>query len=214
MSRPRRLLVAACVVGGGLLAAAPGAAAGGLRWKPCGDAGAPCATETVPRDYDHPNGDKLHIQVAKAPATGKKIGSLFFNFRGPGAPAAPYVEAYGSDLFPPALTSRFDIIGMDPRGTGEPGGENSVWCDANAEREGIYSEPFTTPFNLDAGALFRKDQRYIRRCLDKSSRKVLGHTSTADVARDMDRIRDAVNDPKLTYLGFSYGTFLGATYAS
>src|SRR3954447_3586174 len=210
-----RLLACLCTAGAALLACAPGASAkSGLDWKPCGDAGAQCATETVPRDYDHPNGDKLHIQVAKAPATGKKIGSLFFNFGGPGAPAAPYVEAYGSDLFPPALPSRFDIIGRAPRGTGEPGGENSVWCDANAEQESIYSEPFPTPFNLDAGALISKDRHYINRCLAKSSHKVLGHTSTADVARDMDFTRQAVGDAKMTYLGFSYGTFLGATYAS
>jgi pimeloyl-ACP methyl ester carboxylesterase len=218
MSRPRRLLVAACILGGGLLAAAPGAAAAGLNWKPCAfaDAGSQCATASVPRDYDHPNGEKLHIQVAKSPATGpgKRIGSLFFNFGGPGAFAAPYVEFAGHDIFP-VLNQRFDIVGMDPRGTDiDLDGENSVDCQTNPETLGIYSEPFTTPFNLDAGALIRKDRRYIRACLANSSRKVLGHTSTADVARDMDRMRQAVGDDKLTYLGFSYGTFLGATYAS
>jgi pimeloyl-ACP methyl ester carboxylesterase len=213
----RRLLACLCTAAAVMLATAPGAAAkSGLNWKPCGDAGAQCATASVPRDYDHSNGDKLHIQVAKSPATGpgKRIGSLFFNFGGPGAFAAPYVEAYGPALFP-ALNERFDIVGMDPRGTDiDLDSENSVDCQANPETLGIYSEPFTTPFNLDAGALFRKDQRYIRTCLQNSSHKVLGHTSTADVARDMDRMREAVNDPKITYLGFSYGTFLGATYAS
>jgi len=217
MSRLRRLLVAACLVGGGALAAAPGAAAAGLNWKPCGAApDSQCATAHVPRDYDHPNGDKLSIAVAKSPATGpgKRIGSLFFNFGGPGAFAAPYVEFIGHDLFP-KLNERFDIVGMDPRGTDiDLDNENSVDCQTNPERLGIYSEPFTTPFNLDAGALIRKDQRFIRACLDNSSRKVLGHTSTADVARDMDRMRQAVGDDKLSYLGFSYGTFLGATYAS
>jgi pimeloyl-ACP methyl ester carboxylesterase len=216
----RRLLACCCAVVGGLLAAAPGASAKNgpnadqLNWKPCGKAGAQCATAAVPLDYDKPRGEKLHLAVAKAPATGKKIGSLFFNFGGPGAPTAPYVEAFGSQIFPPALTSRFDIIGMDPRGTGDLGGENSVECDTNAEQESIYSMPFPTPFNLDAGALIRKDQRYQRKCLDRSSHKVLDHTSTADVARDLDFMRQAVGDDKMTYLGFSYGTVLGATYAS
>ena len=130
MSGLRRLLVAACVVGGGLLAGAPGAAAAGLNWKPCAfaDAGSQCATAHVPRDYDHPNGDKLSIDVAKSPATGpgKKIGSLFFNFGGPGAFAAPYVEFVGHDLFP-VLNERFDIVGMDPRGTGTSAPGMSAW---------------------------------------------------------------------------------------
>ena len=138
MSGLRRLLVAACVVGGGLLAAAPGAAAAGLNWKPCAfaDAGSQCATAHVPRDYDHPNGDKLSIDVAKSPATGpgKKIGSLFFNFGGPGAFAAPYVEFIGHDLFP-MLNERFDIVGMDPRGTDiDLDSENSVDCQTRTRR--------------------------------------------------------------------------------
>jgi pimeloyl-ACP methyl ester carboxylesterase len=212
----RRLLACLCALTGGLLATAPGALArSGLAWAPCGDAGAQCATAAVPRDYDHPNGSKLHIDVAKSPATGpgKRIGSLFFNFGGPGAPAAPYVEAFGAGLFP-TLNERFDIVGMDPRGTGELGGENSVECDTNPERLGIYSEPFTTPFNLDAGALIGKDSRFIQQCLQHSARNLLPYASTANVARDLDFMRRAVGDDKTTYLGFSYGTFLGATYAS
>ena len=216
MSRPRRLLVAACVVGGGLLAAAPGAAAKGLDWKPCGPVGSQCATAQVPRDYDRPNGDKLSIDVAKAPATGpgKRIGSLFFNFGGPGAFAAPYVEFFGPFLFP-KLNERFDIVGMDPRGTDiDLDDENSADCQTNPEQLAIYSEPFTTPFNLDVGQLIRKDRTYIRACLENSAPNLLQHASTADVARDLEFMRKAVGDDKFTYLGFSYGTFLGSTYAS
>jgi pimeloyl-ACP methyl ester carboxylesterase len=211
-----RLLACLCALSGALLATAPAALArDGLAWAPCGDAGAQCATAAVPRDYDHSNGAKLHLAVAKSPATDKahRIGSLFFNFGGPGAPTAPYVEAFGADLFP-VLNERFDIVGMDPRGTGDLGGENSVECDVNPEQESIYSEPFTTPFNLDAGALIRKDSRYIKKCLDRSARNLLPNASTANVARDMELMRGLVGDSKLTYLGFSYGTFLGATYAS
>jgi hypothetical protein len=89
----------------------PDREAAGLNWKPCAfaDVGSQCATAHVPRDSDHPNGDKLSIDVAKSPATGpgKRIGSLFFNFGGPGAFAAPYVEFIGHDLFP-VLNERFD----------------------------------------------------------------------------------------------------------
>jgi len=166
----------------------------------------------VPRDYDNPNGRKLHIAVAKQPATDQahRIGSLFFNFGGPGAPAAPYVEALGPFLFP-ELNKRFDIVGFDPRGTGE--GENATGCDVNQETDGIYSEPFPTPLNLDVRALVRKVSRYVARCASRNA-DLLPYASTANVARDMEFLRGAVGDPKLTYLGFSYGTFLGATYAT
>ena len=211
--RRHRVVALVCAIGAILMVGAPAAVAKGLNFKPCGEAGAQCAVAAVPYDYDHPGGAKLHIDVAKSPATGKRIGSLFFNFGGPGAPTAPYVEAYGPALFP-VLNERFDIIGMDPRGTGAPRSENSVWCNANAEQESIYSEPFPTPFNLDAGQLIRKDQRYQKKCFQNSNTKLLEHTATADVARDMDFVRDALGEAKTTYLGFSYGTFLGATYAS
>jgi pimeloyl-ACP methyl ester carboxylesterase len=215
MSGPRRMLVAACIVGGGLLSAAP-AAAHGVNWQACGPVGSQCATVQVPRDYDKPHGDTLGIDVAKSPATGpgKRIGSLFFNFGGPGAFAAPYVEFFGPDLFP-VLNQRFDIVGMDPRGTDiDLDDENSAYCNTDPETGGLYSMPFTTPFNLDVGALIKKDTRYIANCIKNSAPNLLQHASTADVARDMEFMRKAVGDDKLTYLGFSYGTFLGSTYAS
>ena len=110
-------LVAACVVGGGLLAAAPGAAAAGLNWQPCAfaDAGSQCATAHVPRDYDHPNGDKLSIDVAKSPATGPARRSARCSSTSAARArfAAPYVEFVGHDLFP-VLNERFDIVGHGP----------------------------------------------------------------------------------------------------
>ena len=214
--RPRRgLLATACALAATLLIGVPAASATPaptLKWRACGDAGAQCATAKVPKDYGSPSRGTLKLAVAKSPATDQKhkLGSLFFNFGGPGAPAAAYVEVYGADLFP-ALNERFDIIGMDPRGVGDS--EPAIDCHANQETEGFYSEPFQTPENLDAGALFRKDRRYIGKCLDDNP-GILPYVSTANVARDMDGLRQAVGDKKLTYLGFSYGTFLGATYAS
>jgi pimeloyl-ACP methyl ester carboxylesterase len=208
------LLSAACALAATLAIGVPAASAATpkLNWEPCGDAGAECATATVPKDYGSPKQGTLKLAVAKSPAVDQehKLGSLFFNFGGPGAPAAIYVEAFGRDLFP-ALNERFDIIGMDPRGVGDS--QPSIDCHANQETEGFYSEPFQTPEIVDPPALFRKDRRYINRCLDDNP-GILPFVSTANVARDMDGLRKAVGDSKLTYLGFSYGTYLGATYAS
>jgi pimeloyl-ACP methyl ester carboxylesterase len=207
-----RAAMLACVLFGTLASAAGADQGPKLKWEPCGDAGAQCATTTVPKDYDAPSQGTLNLAVAKSPATDQahKLGSLFFNFGGPGAPAAIYVEFFGADLFP-ALNQRFDIIGMDPRGVGDS--QPSIDCHANQEAEGFYSEPFQTPENLDVGALFRKDRGYIQKCINDNP-GILPYVSTANVARDMDGLRKAVGDSKLTYLGFSYGTYLGATYAS
>jgi pimeloyl-ACP methyl ester carboxylesterase len=216
--RRRRLAAYACALVGLSLVFAPGASAHdqALKWKSCGlsdeAATTQCATATVPLDYDRPSGKQIQIAVGRVPAVDQKhrIGSLFFNFGGPGAPAVDYLQANGAG-FMSALNQRFDIVGFDPRGVGAS--SPSIDCKVNQETQGVSSQPFTTPFNLDAGALIAKDQRYIRRCIALNG-EILAHVSTADVARDLDRLRDLVNDRKLNYLGFSYGTFLGATYAS
>src|SRR4051794_27795966 len=193
------------------LAAPAGAAPVQLQWAACGDAGAQCATATVPKDYDDPAPGTLKLAVAKSPATdpARRIGSLFFNFGGPGASAANYVQALGPKLFP-VLNARFDIVGVDPRGTGASA---PVDCKANQETEGVYSQPFVTPFTLDASALVAKDRAYVARCVQFNG-DILPYVSTANVARDLNTLREAVGDDKITYLGFSYGTFLGATLQS
>ena len=214
--RPRRLLVTSAAVVA-FLACAPAAPAKdrtpSLSWKACGEApGVNCAVLRAPLDYDRPNGEHIKVFVARSPATDQahRIGTLFMNFGGPGAPMADFVQALGAEGFP-ALNERFDIIGMDPRGVGQS--EPSIDCKVNQETTGIYSEPFTTPFNLDVDALVAKDQRYIKRCIALNG-DILAHVSTANAARDMDLLRSALGERKLNYLGFSYGTFLGATYAS
>ncbi|MGH2762138.1 MAG: alpha/beta hydrolase [Thermoleophilaceae bacterium] len=183
-----------------------------LVWRACGDAGAECATLAVPRDYRRPHGEMLDVAVARARATDpeRRIGTLFFNFGGPGAPAAAYVEAFGADLFP-TLGDRFDVVGVDPRGTGRS--EGAIDCAVDQERRGVYSQPFTTPLNLNVGRLIQTDQRYIGRCLQRNP-EILPYVSTSNTARDMDRVRRALGERRLSYLGFSYGTFLGVTYAS
>ena len=110
-----------------------------------------------------------------------------------------------------ALNQRFDIIGFDPRGVGQS--TPSIDCKADQEKQGIYSQPFTTPFNVDRNALVAKDESYIHAC-EQQNGNILSHVSTANVARDMDAIRGLLGETKLNYFGYSYGTFLGATYAS
>ena len=209
----RRLAVAAATAVACLALAGPATAKGQqdgltLDWADCGDAGAQCATASVPKDYDNPRLGTLDVAVAKSPATGDRIGSLFLNLGGPGAFVAPYLEAFGADFFP-ALNERFDIIGVDPRGTDIA---NGLDCAANQETDGVYSQPFQTPDNLNVNALLRKDTRYIGRCVTRNDD--LQYMSTANVARDYNAVREAIGEPKMTYLGFSYGTFLGATLQS
>jgi pimeloyl-ACP methyl ester carboxylesterase len=218
----RRLLVlgsAAAMV----LFGAPAASANhqqprpGLSFEPCGQtedaATTECATADLPMDYDRPRGAQVHIAVARVPAADQahRIGSLFFNFGGPGAPTVDYLQAAGASGLWHSLNQRFDIIAFDPRGVGQS--TPAIDCKADQETEGIYSQPFTTPLNLDVRALLAKDTGYARDCL-RNNGEILSHVSTANVARDMDAIRELLGESKLNYLGFSYGTFLGATYAS
>jgi pimeloyl-ACP methyl ester carboxylesterase len=194
-------------------AAEPGPQVPTLDWQPCGEAAhVTCTTVKVPRDYDRPRGASFKLFVAKSPATDQahRIGSLFINLGGPGGTAAESFEGLGADLFP-GLNARFDIIAMDPRGVGQS--EPSIDCKSDQQADGIYARPFTTPDNLDVRALSAKDSRYIGRCVTLN-RGVLPYVSTASVARDVDLIRRALGERQITYVGFSYGTFLGATYAS
>ena len=217
MNRSRWLAAALCAL---LVAVtAPAASAHGtpgLQWKDCtvvAEAPVQCATQTVPLDYDNPHGKTIDIAVGRVPARDQahRIGSLFFNLGGPGAPAVDFLQAGGVAIFD-ALNERYDIVGFDPRGTGQS--SPSIDCKVNQETQGPSSQPFPTPLDLDLPGLLAKDQRYLRRCVALNGTEILSHVSTADVARDMDVLRKAVGDQKLTYLGFSYGTFLGTTYAA
>ena len=219
----RWLIVSACAAGA-LLIGAPAARADhgqgpspGLSFTPCGQtpqaATTQCATADLPMDYDNRRGPQVHIAVAKVPAADQahRLGVLFFNFGGPGGTAVDYLQFRGASTLWKNLNQRFDIIGFDPRGVGQS--SPAIDCKANQETQGIYSQPFTTPFNVNARALIGKDESYIRAC-QRNNGAILSHVSTANVARDMDAIRGLLGERKLNYLGFSYGTFLGATYAS
>jgi pimeloyl-ACP methyl ester carboxylesterase len=181
-----------------------------LNWQDCGG-GYQCANLQVPRDYRHPHGATFNLGIIRLPAQGERLGALFVNFGGPGGDAVDTIHAIGGDLFG-AVNDHFDIVAVDPRGVTET--QPSVDCHANQETQGIYSKPFVTPFNLDKDALIAKDQQYIQQCIDQNGTNVLKYLSTENTARDMDQVRAAMGDSRLNYFGFSYGTFLGSTYAS
>jgi pimeloyl-ACP methyl ester carboxylesterase len=189
-----------------------------LDWTACGTgpqgsaAGVQCATAVLPMDYDQPSGPAVHIAVARVPARDQahRIGSLFFDFGGPGASSVDFLQAGGADDLFASLNERFDIVGFDPRGVGQS--SPAVDCRVDQETQGNASQPFPTPLTAEPAALVAKAQAYVRACATNGA--ILRHLSTADVARDMDALRAAVGDAQLSYLGFSYGTFLGATYAA
>jgi pimeloyl-ACP methyl ester carboxylesterase len=134
---------------------------------------------------------------------------VFVNPGGPGASAIDFAQG-NADVFA-AYNDQFDIVAFDPRGTGSS--TPAIDCKVNQETDGIYAAPFITPENLDVNAVIAKDRAYVKRCVELN-RAILPHASTANAARDMDAIRALLGDKKLNYLGYSYGTFLGATYTS
>ena len=186
-----------------------------LEWEACGTtpeaeaADVECARAPLPLDYDDPEGEQIEIAVGRVPAAdpAQRIGSLFFNFGGPGGPAVDYVQAAGAGVFAP-LNQYFDIVAFDPRGVGQS--TPAIDCEL-PPASGSPSLP--TPLDIDVDAVVADAQDYVDACLDANG-DILEHVSTANVARDMDALRAAVGDEQLSYLGFSYGTLIGATYAS
>ncbi|MDX6555177.1 MAG: hypothetical protein QOD86_1372 [Miltoncostaeaceae bacterium] len=195
-----------------LLAGPAGAAEGPIAWTPCGT-GAECGTLDVPLDYADPDGPTVAMPVTRVPAAdpAHRIGSLVLNYGGPGAPGAEILRDTPSEALPvlaPVVHERYDLVSFDPRGTG---GTLPVDCRITAE-DGLASE-LVRPETLDVDALVADARRYTGLCGERNP-GVLDHVSTADVARDMDRLRAALGEDRLTYLGYSYGTFVGATYES
>ncbi|HEX3542691.1 MAG TPA: alpha/beta hydrolase [Acidimicrobiales bacterium] len=183
-----------------------------VSWKPCtgidGPSGYDCAGLAVPLDYTNPAGPKITVALDRKRAAGAKIGSLIMNPGGPGASGVDALD-YISSLFPQSVLDHFDIVGFDPRGVGR---SSPVRCETGPQLDQfIHLNPAPTTAagfqTLLAGA-----KTFAQNCQAKSG-AVLPFVGTVNAARDMDEIRAAVGDAKLNYIGFSYGTFLGATYA-
>ncbi|MGW1832467.1 alpha/beta hydrolase [Streptomyces tubercidicus] len=193
----------------------PSAAAPRLEWRPCVRGSAfDCASARVPLDYRNPGGRTIELAVIKRPATDprRRLGTLFFNPGGPGGPGTVQMpQTY--PLFPRELRERFDIVSWDPRGIGS---STAVNCFATPREATtwIVSKPIGFPVGARERAAWTAAYRDLGRRCEQRDPQLLRHVSTADTARDLDRLRQAVGDPQLSYLGISYGTFLGATYAN
>src|SRR4051794_17247945 len=180
----------------------------GLTWKPCpGDAAARCATLSVPVDWSGPYSAKVNLAVAMEPATDRahRIGSLIVNPGGPGVSGYDFALGAAS-FFSPAVRARFDIVGYDPRGVGR---SNPIRCDAAL----IAAAPtplITNQAQYDATVAYnRKRDADCRR----RSGPVYDHADTLSGVRDLEALRAALGEPKISFYGASYGTLLGAQYA-
>jgi pimeloyl-ACP methyl ester carboxylesterase len=189
-----------------------------IAWEPCALPEMPtreCAKLAVPLDYDEPDGATITLAVARVPATDQanRIGSLFLNPGGPGGSGVMALPQQYAAL-PEALQERFDIVGFDPRGVGESA---PVRCfDSITEQITFlyFGEMPSVPVGPEEEAAWERAAEELAQRCDERNAETLAHLSTANVAHDMDQLRQAVGDEKLNYLGTSYGTYLGATYAN
>lgn len=182
-------------------------AGSGLVWRGC--AGGECATLTVPLDYAKPKAGSIRLAVYRIRATDPqhRIGSLVFNYGGPGVPGVGTLREVQRAVAP-GLRARFDLVTWDPRGTGS----TAVRCGRAFGR--LEDSPSAAPrTTAQRRALRRLVLAAVRSCQRKTGR-LLSHVGTIDTARDLDRVRAAVGDARLTYVGYSYGTFIGQMYAS
>ncbi|TVL92180.1 alpha/beta hydrolase [Streptomyces sp. SAJ15] len=181
-------------------------------WRECGVPGFQCATLRAPLDYDHPDpAEDLRLAVARKKATGpgERIGSLLVNPGGPGGSAIGYLEGYAGIGYPAPVRARYDMVAMDPRGVAR---SEPVRCLTDKEMD-AYTQTDQTPDDAsEVAGLTAAYKKFAAGC-EKRSGEVLGHVSTVEAARDMDLLRAALGDKRLNYVGASYGTFLGATYA-
>jgi pimeloyl-ACP methyl ester carboxylesterase len=181
-----------------------------LDWQPC-DSGFQCAQLIVPFDYAHPNGPRFTLPVIKLPAAhpAQRIGALVINPGGPGASGVQYALAARQE-FPAAILDRFDIVGFDPRGVG--GSQPALNCMTGPQLDTFLA---TDDEPSDAAQLARviaESKLFDAQC-ERNSAALLPYVGTQNAARDLDVLRSALGEPRLTYLGKSYGTYLGSWYA-
>ncbi|MGW8379833.1 alpha/beta hydrolase [Streptomyces sp. ODS28] len=196
---------------------APGARAPApLRWHDCRDPEAlpraQCATLRVPLDWERPRGRTTRLALVRLPATDpdRRIGPLLYNGGGPGGPAVPDV-ARGDPPFDAAelapLRARFDLVGMDPRGVGD---SDRVRCGHTPLHDPSVSR---TPVTRAGYERLRKHNRQAGEDCRRATGPLLEHVDTGSVVRDVDAVRRALGAPRISWLGLSYGTEIGALYA-
>lgn len=172
-----------------------------------------CANYVVPLDYDKPKLGTINLALMRRAANNQstRIGSLFLNPGGPGGSGFGLPKA-GRNIFEPQVLDRFDLIGFDPRGVAR---STPLRCFATQEdADAVFGRMAPLPVTAqEEFSTLRAIKDYGQFC-KRFAGPLLEHMSTKDVARDLDVLRQAVGDRKLTYVGFSYGTLLGATYVN
>jgi pimeloyl-ACP methyl ester carboxylesterase len=177
---------------------------GAITWRPCGNV--QCGSLSVPLDDTHPAGAHITLALARLPATGRRIGVLFTNPGGPGASGVDFLRD-ASSVFKHEILKAFDIVSWDTRGVGK-----SAPVDCGDRLDSFYAvnrDPSDTAGiaeNVDA------TKQFVATC-EHNSRPELPYVSTNATVRDLDAIRAAMGEDRISYMGFSYGTYLGTLYA-
>lgn len=189
------------------------ATGGSINWKPCSEEDSEklaCAQFSVPFDYAKPSGKKFSLTLVKRPASDPKrrIGSMLVNPGGPGF-GGSFLPENASLYFSSHLLDRFDIVGWDPRGTGK----STPFIDCVSDYDKYFTSDPTPETDAQREALINVSEAFAKEC-EKNSGDILPYVSTNNTARDMDLIRSALGEAKITYFGFSYGSELGATWAT
>jgi pimeloyl-ACP methyl ester carboxylesterase len=168
-----------------------------------------CATLKAPLDWKKPKGDTIDLALirAKARGPGPRIGSLVFNFGGPGASGVATLPSFARDY--DKLRTRYDLVSFDPRGVGRSA---PVECESDARLDAYLQQDATPDDAAERSRLLKNTGAFNAAC-EKHSQKLLPHVRTTDAARDMDLMRHVLGDDKLYYFGISYGTELGGVYA-
>lgn len=187
-----------------------------LDWRPCGTGLEPflCTTAAVPTDYDNPAGLTTHLALTMLPASGppgQRLGTLFTNPGGPGGSGVDFVQKAAARIYAPEVLARYDVLGFDPRGSGRSDPATCFPTQAQELASPLLQMPYPLPGPQEAR--FTLEQLLLAVQCQTTSPLRFSTASTANVARDMDLLRQAVGDKQLTYAGYSYGTYLGATYA-
>jgi pimeloyl-ACP methyl ester carboxylesterase len=176
--------------------------------------GLQCARIEVPLDYRKPDGKTIKLGLLRKPASDQKrrIGSMLINPGGPGAAGTEAAASLAPAVSSTELGKRFDLVGFDPRGIGTS--QPEVNCYTGQERDKSRedtSDLGDSPAAIQAAENEQRD--FATKCRQRTGKDVLATVGTRDVVKDMDLLRSALGDKKLTYVGFSYGTRLGTTYA-
>ncbi len=181
-----------------------------LEWERCGD-GLGCATATAPLDWDDPARGEIDLALVRHVASGKKVGSLLVNPGGPGGSGYDFVADSLDYAVGAPLKERFDIVGFDPRGVGR---STAVTCYDAAQMDDYIFGVVPAERGSDewVSAVGAAATDFADACSTNTG-DLLGEVDTVSAARDLDLLRAILGDEQLNYLGFSYGTFLGATYA-